>query len=105
MAAPCEWLRVSDLLCFPRSASLSYRAERRATSGVRHNIAIYHHRANEVVWRDAMPRDLPLANGRMLVNFDFEYNVRDVYWPHVGERNQTLGHVNHFGVWVDGAFV
>jgi glucoamylase len=51
-----------------------------------------------------MPRDLPLANGRMLVNFDFNYRVRDVYWPHVGERNQTDGHVNHFGVWVDGAF-
>lgn len=51
-----------------------------------------------------MPRDLPLANGRMLVNFDFNYNVRDVYWPHVGERNQTDGHINHFGVWVDGAF-
>jgi glucoamylase len=51
-----------------------------------------------------MPRDLPLANGRLLVNFDFNYNVRDVYWPHVGERNQTDGHVNHFGVWVDGAF-
>ena len=51
-----------------------------------------------------MPRDLPLANGRMLVNFDFNYRVRDVYWPHVGERNQTDGHVNHFGVWVDGEF-
>ena len=51
-----------------------------------------------------MPRDLPFANGRMLVNFDFNYNVRDVYWPHVGERNQTQGHINHFGVWVDGEF-
>jgi len=51
-----------------------------------------------------MPRDLPLANGRMLVNFDPSYTLRDIYWPHIGERNQTLGHVNHSGVWVDGAF-
>lgn len=51
-----------------------------------------------------MPRDLPLANGHMLVNFDERYNLRDLYWPHIGERNQTDGHVNHSGVWVDGAF-
>ncbi len=51
-----------------------------------------------------MPRDLPLANGHMLVNFDARYNLRDICWPHVGERNHTLGHVNHSGVWVDGSF-
>lgn len=51
-----------------------------------------------------MPRDLPLANGHMLVNFDDRYNLRDIYWPHIGERNQTDGHVSHTGVWVDGAF-
>ncbi|HLY31837.1 MAG TPA: glycoside hydrolase family 15 protein, partial [Ktedonobacterales bacterium] len=51
-----------------------------------------------------MPRDLPLANGHLLVNFDPAYTLRDIYWPHVGEQNQTLGHVNHSGVWVDGAF-
>jgi GH15 family glucan-1,4-alpha-glucosidase len=51
-----------------------------------------------------MPRDLPLANGRMLVNFDTSYNLRDIYWPHIGFRNHTNGHVNHSGVWVDGAF-
>ncbi|MGH2516196.1 MAG: glycoside hydrolase family 15 protein [Ktedonobacterales bacterium] len=51
-----------------------------------------------------MPRDLPLANGHLLVNFDSRYNLRDIYWPHIGERNQTDGHVSHSGVWVDGAF-
>src|SRR5579859_3059163 len=51
-----------------------------------------------------MPRDLPLANGHMLVNFDGSYNLRDIYWPHIGERNHTDGHVNHTGVWADGAF-
>lgn len=52
-----------------------------------------------------MPRDLPLANGRLLVNFDASYNLRDIYWPHVGERNHTQGHINHTGIWVAGTFV
>ena len=51
-----------------------------------------------------MPRDLPLANGHLLVNFDASYNLRDIYWPHVGERNHTQGHINHTGIWVAGAF-
>jgi GH15 family glucan-1,4-alpha-glucosidase len=51
-----------------------------------------------------MPRDLPLANGHLLVNFDSHYDLRDIYWPHIGQRNQTEGHVSHTGVWVDGAF-
>lgn len=51
-----------------------------------------------------MPRDLPLSNGRLLVDFDRAYNLRDVYWSHVGGRNHTDGHVNHAGVWVDGRF-
>lgn len=51
-----------------------------------------------------MPRDLPIANGRTLANFDAAYNLRDIYWPHIGEQNQTLGHVCHSGAWVDGVF-
>jgi GH15 family glucan-1,4-alpha-glucosidase len=51
-----------------------------------------------------MPRDLPIANGRTLVNFDADYNLRDIYWPHIGQQNQTLGHVSYSGVWVDGDF-
>jgi GH15 family glucan-1,4-alpha-glucosidase len=51
-----------------------------------------------------MPRDLPIANGRTLANFDSSYNLRDIYWPHIGQQNQTMGHVSHSGVWVDGAF-
>jgi GH15 family glucan-1,4-alpha-glucosidase len=51
-----------------------------------------------------MPRDLPLSNGTLLVNFDRQYHLRDLYWPHAGERNHTDGHVNRAGVWVDGAF-
>jgi glucoamylase len=51
-----------------------------------------------------MPRDLPVGNGTVLVNFDSDYNLRDIYYPFVGKENQTVGHVNRFGVWVDGQF-
>ena len=51
-----------------------------------------------------MPRDLPLGNGTLLVNFDSAYHLRDIYYPHVGQENQTDGHVNHTGVWVGGRF-
>jgi GH15 family glucan-1,4-alpha-glucosidase len=51
-----------------------------------------------------MPRDLPLGNGSLLINFDSAYHVRDIYFPHVGEENHTDGHVNHTGVWVAGRF-
>ncbi|HLY64857.1 MAG TPA: glycoside hydrolase family 15 protein, partial [Chloroflexota bacterium] len=51
-----------------------------------------------------MPRDLPVGNGRLLINFDSNYVLRDFYFPYVGMENQTLGHPSHFGVWVDGQF-
>lgn len=51
-----------------------------------------------------MPRDLPLSNGRLLVAFDNDYVIRDIYFPHVGKENHALGHRFRFGVWVDGAF-
>src|SRR5712691_5977875 len=51
-----------------------------------------------------MPRDLPIGNGNLMINFDHEYNIRDVYYPHVGQDNQTVGDVSFFGVWCDGKF-
>lgn len=51
-----------------------------------------------------MPRDLPIGNGKLMINFDREYNIRDVYYPHVGQDNQTVGDVSFFGVWCDGHF-
>src|SRR5215468_4724902 len=100
MAAPCKYLHVMRPLRrsgASRPYRIALKGKRQAACGIIYGI--YRLCADEVVWGDAMPRDLPLANGRMLVNFDFDYNVRDVYWPHVGERNQTQGHVNHVGVW------
>src|SRR5437660_5784197 len=51
-----------------------------------------------------MPRDLPLGNGKLLLNFDKSYNLRDIYWPHVGQALHTAGDVSHTGVWVEGRF-
>ncbi len=51
-----------------------------------------------------MPRDIPVGNGSLLVNFDADYALRDLYWPHVGQENHTIGHPCRFGVWADGKF-
>ncbi|MBI2914436.1 MAG: glycoside hydrolase family 15 protein [Firmicutes bacterium] len=51
-----------------------------------------------------MPRPLVVGNGRLLVNFDSQLNLRDLYYPHVGMLNHTCGHRNSIGVWVDGTF-
>ncbi|MBI4503703.1 MAG: glycoside hydrolase family 15 protein [Gemmatimonadetes bacterium] len=51
-----------------------------------------------------MPRDLPLSNGKLLVCFDLEYRIRDVFYPHVGQENHSGGHLFRFGIWADGAF-
>ena len=51
-----------------------------------------------------MPRDIPVGNGSLLVNFDQTYQLRDLYWPHVGQENHSPGHPFRFGVWVDGQF-
>ncbi len=49
-------------------------------------------------------RDLPVGNGSLLVNFDDRYQIRDIYFPHVGQENHTEGFPCRFGVWVDGEF-
>src|SRR6476660_3010421 len=49
-------------------------------------------------------RDLPVGNGRLLVNFDDKYQIRDIYFPHVGQENHSAGFPFRFGVWVDGLF-
>jgi len=51
-----------------------------------------------------MPRDIPLGNGSLLVAFDSNYQIRDLYWPHVGQENHAQGHAFRLGVWVDGVF-
>lgn len=52
-----------------------------------------------------MPRDLVIGNGRMLVNFDSRYCLRDFYFPRVGRDNNTIGHPSRVGLWASGRFV
>ena len=46
-----------------------------------------------------MPRDIPVGNGQMLVTFDQKYQIRDVYFPHVGQENHAGLQPCRFGVW------
>lgn len=51
-----------------------------------------------------MPRDLPLGNGVLQVNFDAQHHLVDLYYPYVGGENHALGHPFRVGVWADGRF-
>jgi glucoamylase len=51
-----------------------------------------------------MPRDIPIGNGRLLINFDDRYQLRDFYYPHVGSENHSAGYPFRFGVWCEGQF-
>ncbi|TVM03691.1 MAG: glycoside hydrolase family 15 [Candidatus Brocadia sp. WS118] len=51
-----------------------------------------------------MPRDIPIGNGSLLITFDKDYRIRDIYFPNIGMENHTEGHPFRFGVWVDGYF-
>jgi len=49
-------------------------------------------------------RDIPVGNGSLLVTFDEKYQIRDIYYPRVGQENHTDGAPSRFGIWVDGEF-
>jgi len=51
-----------------------------------------------------MPRDIPVGNGKLLICFDHHYNIRDLYFPHVGQENHVQGEYCRLGVWVDNQF-
>ncbi|HXE55272.1 MAG TPA: glycoside hydrolase family 15 protein [Tepidisphaeraceae bacterium] len=48
-----------------------------------------------------MPRDIPVGNGCLLVTFDHQYQIRDIYFPHVGQENHGGGGPCRFGVYSD----
>ncbi len=48
-----------------------------------------------------MPRDIPVGNGKLLVTFDHQYQIRDVYFPHVGQENHAGAGPCRFGVHAD----
>ncbi len=44
-------------------------------------------------------RDIPVGKpSSLLVTFDDKYQIRDVYFPHVGQENHTEGYPFRFGV-------
>jgi len=47
-----------------------------------------------------MPRDLLIGNGSLVVAFDSQYRLADIYFPHVGQENHA-GAPSRFGVWAD----
>src|SRR5256885_13474939 len=51
-----------------------------------------------------VPRDLPIGNDRLLVLFDDDYVLRDLYYPNVGKENHAGGFPFRFGLFVDGRF-
>ncbi len=51
-----------------------------------------------------MARDIPVANGQILVAYDQEGLVRDFYYPHIGQENHVNGAVFRVGLWDDGVF-
>jgi len=51
-----------------------------------------------------VPRSLVVGNGNVLVGFDANYSVRDIYFPRVGDANQTMGNVCRTGFFIDGKF-
>ena len=48
-----------------------------------------------------MPRDIPVGNGRMLITFDHRYQIRDLYFPHVGQENHAGNGPCRFGIYSD----
>jgi GH15 family glucan-1,4-alpha-glucosidase len=51
-----------------------------------------------------MPRDIPVGNGTLLVTFDQDYCLRDLYYPWVGKENHVGGHKFRLGIWAEGMF-
>ncbi|TFF63478.1 MAG: glycoside hydrolase family 15 protein [Promethearchaeota archaeon] len=51
-----------------------------------------------------MPRSIIYGNRSLLVCLDKYYNIRDIYYPHVGLENHLNGHKCRIGIWVDHKF-
>lgn len=51
-----------------------------------------------------MPRDVPIANGSLLVSFDCQGMLRELHYPFIGQENHTSGEPFRLGVWINGIF-
>ena len=48
-----------------------------------------------------MPRDIPVGNGSLLVTYDHQYQIRDIFYPHVGQENHAGAGPCRFGVFAN----
>jgi len=51
-----------------------------------------------------LPRSIVLGNGNVLIGLDATYTVRDIFYPRVGDANQTMGNECRTGFFIDGRF-
>ena len=51
-----------------------------------------------------MPREIVLGNQNLLVNIDRWLQVRDFFFPYVGEENHVQGNAHKIGIYVDNQF-
>lgn len=51
-----------------------------------------------------MPRDIPVGNSKLLICFDKDYLIRDIYFPHVGQENHSNGNRFRLGILIEGRF-
>ena len=49
-----------------------------------------------------MTRHIALGNQSLLINIDKWFQVRDIYFPYVGQENHLVGHAQKIGVYADG---
>ncbi len=51
-----------------------------------------------------MVRYIPIGNGRLLVSFDRDYRIADIYYSHDQSENHVVGHPFRYGISIDGSF-
>lgn len=51
-----------------------------------------------------MPRPMVIGNGSVLLGFDGDLNLRDLFYPFVGQWNHIMGQKNTIGFFADGSF-
>lgn len=49
-----------------------------------------------------MTRHIVLGNQSLLINIDRWLQVRDIYFPYVGQENHLMGHFQRIGIYTDG---
>ena len=55
------------------------------------------------ITQNTMPRELVFGNGHLLVNLDSALDIRDIYYPCVGQLNHVSGYRCRMGLWTADA--